>query len=100
MKELGTRQIEKRVVACDAGMGSSVIGASVLKTKLKKVMIDIKVSNAKMEEIPSDTDLVITHVQLIDRAKKLHGDNGITFMSITQFIEGSQCDEIVEYIIK
>lgn len=94
----GARNIEKIIVACDAGMGSSAMGASVLKTKLKKAMIDIKVANAKIEEIPSDTDLVITHIQLIDRAKKLHGDKGITFMSITNFIEGSQYDEIVEYI--
>ncbi|CNI67287.1 PTS system mannitol-specific transporter subunit IICBA [Yersinia frederiksenii] len=94
----GARNIEKIIVACDAGMGSSAMGASVLKTKLKKAMIDIKVANSKIEEIPSDTDLVITHIQLIDRAKKLHGDKGITFMSITNFIEGSQYDEIVEYI--
>lgn len=98
MSALGARKIEKIIVACDAGMGSSAMGASVLKTKLKKAMIDIKVTNSKIEDIPSDTDLVITHVQLIDRAKKLHGDKSITFMSITNFIEGSQYDEIVEHI--
>lgn len=98
LQRIATKRIDKIIVACDAGMGSSAMGASVLKNKLKKAMIDIKVANSKIEEIPDDTDLVITHIQLLDRAKKLHADKGFEFMSITNFIEGSQYDDIVEYI--
>jgi len=98
LQRIAAKRIDRIIVACDAGMGSSAMGASVLKSKLKKAMIDIKVTNSKIEEIPSDTDLVITHIQLLDRAKKLHADKGFEFMSITNFIEGSQYDGIVEYI--
>lgn len=94
------KKIVKIIVACDAGMGSSAMGASVLKSKLKKAMIQVDVSNTKIEEISKDADLVITHTQLVDRAKQLHGDKGIVFMTITNFIEAGQYDSIVEYVKK
>jgi len=90
--------INKIIVACDAGMGSSAMGASILKTKLKKAMLDVEISNTKIEEIPKDVDLVITHTQLVERAKKLHDDGRIKFMTITNFMEGDQYNEIVEYV--
>ncbi|QKJ86094.1 PTS mannitol transporter subunit IICB [Paramixta manurensis] len=92
------RVINKIIVACDAGMGSSAMGASVLKNKLRKAMIDVQVANTKIEEIPGDADLVITHVQLVDRAKKLHSDKDMIFMPITNFIEGKQYDDIINFI--
>ncbi|MEI8672172.1 PTS mannitol transporter subunit IICB [Vibrio sp. SA48] len=58
------------VVACDAGLGSSAMGASVLRTAMSKAMINIKVINTKIEEVPDDADIIITHAQLADRAKK------------------------------
>ncbi len=94
------RVIRNIIVACDAGMGSSAMGASVLKTKLKKAMIDLNVANSKIEEIPAGTDLVITHVQLIDRAKKLHDGKNIIFIPITNFIDGKQYDQIISFIQK
>ncbi|QWA10007.1 PTS transporter subunit EIIC [Sodalis ligni] len=90
--------IRKIIVACDAGMGSSAMGASILRTKLKKAMLDIDVKNAKIEEVPKDVDLIVTHAQLFDRAKKLHDNGKVVFMSITNFMEGGQYDSIVEYV--
>lgn len=90
--------INKIVVACDAGMGSSAMGASILKTQAKKAMLNVDISNAKIEEIPNDADLVITHTQLVERAKKLHDDGHKKFMTITNFMEGDQYKDIVEYL--
>lgn len=90
--------INKIVVACDAGMGSSAMGASILKTQAKKAMLDVDISNTKIEEIPSDVDLIITHTQLVERAKKLHADGRKKCMTITNFMEGDQYKEIVEYL--
>ncbi len=90
--------IRKIIVACDAGMGSSAMGASILRARLKKAMLDIEVRNTKIEEIPHDVDMIVTHAQLFDRAKKLHDNGKIAFMSITNFIEGAQYDAIVEYV--
>ena len=91
-------RISKVVVACDAGMGSSAMGASVLKTQIRKRMLDVSVSNSQIEAIPADADLVITHTQLVDRAKKLHDDGSKKFMTITNFIEADQYTDIVDFI--
>ncbi len=98
LERLRGATIRKIIVACDAGMGSSAMGASILRSKLKKAMLDIDVKNAKIEEIPKDVDMIVTHAQLFDRAKKLHDNGKVVFMSITNFIEGGQYDSIVEYV--
>ncbi|MDF2596331.1 MAG: mtlA, partial [Clostridia bacterium] len=61
--------VKKIIVACDAGMGSSAMGASKLKAKIKKAGLNIQVINTAIEAIPKDTDIVITHEKLTGRAK-------------------------------
>src|SRR5699024_2609222 len=52
--------VEKIIFACDAGMGSSAMGASLLKKKFKKAEIDVFVTNKAINDIPMDADIVIT----------------------------------------
>ncbi len=60
----------KRIaVACDAGMGSSAMGASKLKAAVKKAGGSAVVFNCAIDQLKDDVDLVITHQQLTDRAK-------------------------------
>jgi len=61
--------IKKIVFACDAGMGSSAMGASTLRNKLKNAGINIEVVNSSVDSIPRDADVVITHESLASRAK-------------------------------
>src|SRR5699024_2679316 len=61
--------VNKVIFACDAGMGSSAMGASLLKKKFKDENIDIDVTNSAINQIPDDADIVITHKDLTDRAK-------------------------------
>src|SRR5699024_10826443 len=61
--------VEKIIFACDAGMGSSAMGASLLKKKFKKAEIDVFVTNKAINDITMDADIVITHKDLTDRAK-------------------------------
>ncbi len=58
------------VFACEAGMGSSLIGANQLKKRLKDSRIDVRVVHSPVNEIPSDTDVVIAHEGLAERARK------------------------------
>ena len=59
------------VYACDAGMGSSAMGASALRNKLKKAGYGhITVKNYAIENIPKDAQLVVTHTKLAERAKE------------------------------
>ena len=65
------RNVKHIVFACDAGMGSSAMGASVLKKKLSEAgRGDIEVKHASVSEIPADAQIVVTHNELKDRAKK------------------------------
>ena len=59
--------VNKLVVACDAGMGSSVMLAGTLRKQLKKS--GVEVVHSPVAEIPADADVVVTHAGLADRAR-------------------------------
>src|SRR5699024_9674088 len=61
--------VHKIIFACDAGMGSSAMGASLMKDKLKKADLDIYSTNKAINDIPDDADIIITHKNLTNRTK-------------------------------
>jgi len=63
------RSIKKIVFACDAGMGSSAMGATALRNKFQKAGLHVEVVNCAIENIPADAEIVITHEKLATRAK-------------------------------
>ena len=63
-------------------------------------MVDAEVTNSSIENIPPDVDLVVTHRQLLSRAKELNKNNNMQFMEITNFIEAKQYIDIVEHVKK
>ncbi|TRM10552.1 PTS mannitol transporter subunit IICB [Lentibacillus cibarius] len=92
--EKSAESINKIIFACDAGMGSSAMGASLLKNKFKKANIDIDVSNTAIKAIPDDADIVITHKDLTDQAKeKLPAAEHI---SVENFLNSPRYDELTE----
>lgn len=62
----GTRQRIK--FACDAGMGSSALGATRFRKRAAYENIDADISNCAIEDIPADTDIVVCQNHLKDRA--------------------------------
>lgn len=87
---LGT--VRSIVVACDAGMGSSVMGASVLRGKINDAGLDIEVVNQAINDL-EHADIVITQNELTDRAKaKLPNAQ---HMSIDNFMDAGFYDELV-----
>ena len=67
MPTINGSDVKKLVVACDAGMGSSVMLASTLKRQLKKN--DVTVEHTPVNTIPADADVVICHQGLAERAR-------------------------------
>ena len=64
---VATRPISKIVFACDAGMGSSAMGASVLRKKIQDAgHADVTVVNQAIANLTDDYDLVVTHQDLTD----------------------------------
>ncbi|HEV2745031.1 MAG TPA: PTS mannitol transporter subunit IICB [Rubrobacter sp.] len=90
-------QVNKIIFACDAGMGSSAMGASLLKNKAKKAgLSDIEVKNTAINQIPDDADIVITHKDLTDRARnKLPGARHV---SVDNFLGSPKYDELIDEI--
>lgn len=83
--------------ACDAGMGSSAMGASLLKKKLAKVGINIKVEHFAIEKIPSDADIVVTHKNLYERAQMTtKGEKPI--VTIENYLKDPNIDVLIEQI--
>ena len=87
------------IFACDAGMGSSAMGASMLRNKFKKASIqDVEVTNTAINQLPSDAQLVITQKKLTDRAIK-QVPNAI-HISVENFLNSPRYDELLENLKK
>lgn len=63
-------EIRKIIFACDAGMGSSAMGATKFRNRIKNDRPDISVTNTSVDNIPADCDIAIVQTTLADRAKK------------------------------
>lgn len=89
--------VKNIIVACDAGMGSSAMGASLLRKKVQAAGLDISVTNMAINNLPQDVDIVITHKDLTDRAKT-HAQNAL-HISLTNFLEASVYDNLVAELL-
>ncbi|ANU23226.1 PTS mannitol transporter subunit IICB [Planococcus donghaensis] len=93
-----TEDVRRVVFACDAGMGSSAMGASILKNKFKKENIDIPVTNTAISQLPEDADIVVTHKDLTPRAKeKLPQAEHI---SVENFMNSPEYDKLTQRLKK
>lgn len=91
------RKIEKIAFACDAGMGSSAMGASMLKTQLNKAGLYLDVSHVSIHQIPEDIDVVVTNTNLLEAAKK-EAPAGIPIIEIKEFLNADEHKAIVQQI--
>ena len=91
------REIRSIVFACDAGMGSSAMGASVLRKKIHDAGHgEVSVVNKAISSLTDTYDLVVTHQDLTDRAMRTTGS--AIHVSVDNFMASPRYDEIVELI--
>ena len=94
-REPASGKISKIVFACDAGMGSSAMGATVLKKKLTAAGLGhIQVVHAPVSSIPQDAQIVVTHQELGERAA--HSNPSAELVLITNFLAAPEYDQLVE----
>jgi PTS system mannitol-specific IIC component len=92
-----TEPVRKIVFACDAGMGSSAMGASVLRNKLKKAGFeDVSVVNVAIANLDDSYDLVVTHQDLTLRA--MDKTPSAQHVSVNNFMNSPKYDTIVEEV--
>ncbi|MBR0028889.1 MAG: PTS mannitol transporter subunit IICBA [Bacteroidales bacterium] len=86
-------RISKIVFACDAGMGSSALGATRFKARLMKEGLSaIKCTNCAVGDIPSDASVVICQKELEERARK----SGKEVIAITNFLSDPALDALLK----
>ena len=83
---------KKIVFACDAGMGSSAMGATKFRNRLKTVRPDIVVTNTSVDNIPADCDIAVVQTVLQDRAREC-APNAI-LVTIKNFLADPALDEL------
>ena len=89
--------IQNIVFACDAGMGSSAMGASVLRNKIKAAGFPgVKVSNSAIANLSDSYDVVVTHQDLAARAQPLTAS--AVHVSVDNFMNSPRYDEIVDLV--
>jgi len=89
--------IHSIVFACDAGMGSSAMGASVLRKKIQGAgYSDVTVVNRAIANLDDTYGLVITHQDLTARAEER--TPSAVHVSVDNFMASPKYDEIVELL--
>nr|WP_090245456.1 PTS mannitol transporter subunit IICB [Eubacterium barkeri] len=87
------------VVACDAGMGSSAMAAANLKKKIKAAnLTDITVVHSAISKIPSDADLILTHIELLPTAQAAQPNKEI--IPFDNYLNSPVFIEVVERLKK
>ncbi|WP_213813865.1 PTS mannitol transporter subunit IICB [Glaciihabitans sp. dw_435] len=90
-------RVQSIVFACDAGMGSSAMGATVMRNKIKKAGIEgVTVVNEAISNLTGNADLVITQRELTPRAQQKSPNS--QHVSVDNFMNSPRYDEVVEQL--
>jgi PTS system mannitol-specific IIC component len=81
------------VFACDAGMGSSVIGQSILKQKLQQAGLEARVEHSSVSDLSPSAEVVVSHASLSPRVRA--AAPGAAVYAVEDFINSPVYDEIV-----
>ena len=90
--------VRKIIVACDAGMGSSAMGAGVLRKKVQDAGLTlVSVTNTAINALPGDVDIVITHRDLTERAMRQapHAQH----ISLNNFLDSNLYNNLTQRLV-
>ena len=90
--------VKKIIFACDAGMGSSAMGATKFRNRIKVARPDIEVKNTSVDNIPSDCDIAVVQATLQERAKAAAPQAKLVI--INNFLADPELDALYEEIVK
>lgn len=86
--------IKKIIFACDAGMGSSAMGATKFRKRIQGIRPDIAVANTSVDNIPGDCDIAVVQVTLVERAERSAPQAQI--ITIGNFLSDPNLDALYE----
>jgi mannitol PTS system EIICBA or EIICB component len=85
------------VFACDAGLGSSAMGANAFKKRVEKEGLSVTVKNYAIEKVPQEADVIVTHKSLLDRTRLTWPNKRV--VTIENFMKDSSIDELLIELI-
>jgi PTS system mannitol-specific IIC component len=92
-------QVSKISFACDAGAGSSALGATTFRKRLQKKNIEgIEVKHYRIEDVPQDSDIIVVHKDLLQRARLTHNDKNI--ITIENYIDDPNLVQLINELEK
>ena len=94
----GASNVRKVVFACDAGMGTSAMGANKLKRLIKDAgLTDVTVTHCPVDEVPKDAQIVVTQVNLAERVKRSASPDA-QVVPVTNLVSAPEYAEIVKQL--
>ena len=87
-------QVDTIVFACEAGIGSSIMGVNALKKKLKQAGLTVNVVHKPVRSVPASAKVVVAHKGLADFARK-QAPNAVV-ISFSQFLNDPIFDKLVQ----
>ncbi|MDO9379047.1 MAG: hypothetical protein Q7T56_09360 [Nocardioidaceae bacterium] len=94
MTTVNGAQVHKLVIACDAGMGTSVMLASALRGEFAGT--DVQVEHTTVTSIPTDADLVLCHDSIAERARG--NTPGVPVVGFRDFLGDPLVQRVVDAI--
>ena len=91
---IATAQPRTILFVCEAGMGSSVMGQSILKRKLAGAHLDVHLDHAPLSELPRTAEMVIAHRSLVSRIKERAP--GARVYAVDQFINSPVYKQVIQ----
>ena len=91
---IAASHVDTIIFACEAGMGSSLMGVNALKKKLKQANLAINVIHKPVRSVPRDAKVIMVHKGLADMARKQAPDAVV--IAFAQFLNDPAFDRLVE----
>ncbi|MFJ7727793.1 PTS mannitol transporter subunit IICB [Neobacillus sp. NPDC097160] len=90
--------VSKIAYACDAGLGSSAMGANILQKKIKKAGIDdISVFHISISNLPAEADIIVTHQSLVERVAEKQPNTHC--IAITDYLNDPEYGTLVTKLV-
>ncbi|RBW69252.1 hypothetical protein [Bacillus taeanensis] len=82
--------------ACEGGMVSSVVGAALIRKKLREAGLTIRLNHSSIHEISEETDLIVIHENFADQVKNLYPDH--RYFSLQSYLHQESHNRLVQYL--
>ncbi len=93
-RSISASEVKTIILACEAGMGSSLMSVNALKKKLKKAKVDgVTVVHKPVRAVPTDAQVIIVHKGLAKVARSKAPEAVV--VTFSQFLNDPAFDRVV-----